>query len=248
MSGRRTDSRRGPVRLVDADWWRGQDPESLRDRPEFRRATRNMILACLAASGIVDRLGPAVADTALVVGTGHGELDSTAAFLGELGKSGVARPLLFQSSLHNATLGFLARHFGLTGPTFTVSSRYFSGEGAIELAEALVADGTVPRALVIGVDSVLATLDGVIPSIYPNGVRPRDGAGAILLARDGEGPVLERVDCDPFPIEGAGIPADFYDADAVERLARAWRESAVAELVGPKPDRSRGRIVLQRSV
>ena len=120
-------------------------------RPELRRATPNQIAAfeacesALAGCPVNDRLG-------LVVSTVHGELDVTKEFLGTLAKTGVARPILFQNSLHNAIAGFLTGTLKITGPTLTVS-----GGNPDEMARLLMEQKAVDRCLVVEVDEGRAT-------------------------------------------------------------------------------------------
>lgn len=136
---------------------------TIQNRPEFRRASKNMMLSWLAVSRVLDKY-PDIDKSKLgvVLATNYGELAITQEFLQTLCLSQMARPFLFQNSLHNATLGFLGLQFGLTGPSFTISNGVESGENAKALAETLQADCACKYVLEIMVDSVL---EGFTPSI-----------------------------------------------------------------------------------
>lgn len=110
--------------------------------PAWRKATRNMILsvrsmdmALLKAPMALERGRSSVG---LVVGTNSGEIETSADFMTTLVRTGMARPLLFQNSLHNATTGFAAIHFGLTGPAFTISDGVRTPTEALNLASMMI--------------------------------------------------------------------------------------------------------------
>lgn len=149
--------------------------ESLQSRPAFRKATRNMQLSCFAIEQAIQALPADQRDqTALILGSGLGELDITQQFLSTLATSKMARPILFQSSLHNATIGFLSIQLGMTGPSFTVSNGPQTGENCLELACSLLQNGDCLYSLVVGVDSKVPSFD----------VDLGEGAGAVLLTTE----------------------------------------------------------------
>ncbi len=88
----------------------------------YRKATMNMALTTLACEKLLTAAAEILKeDIAFVVGTHFGEVDSTLDFLSTFYQTNVARPTLFQNSLHNSTLGFSAIQIGLTGPALTIS-------------------------------------------------------------------------------------------------------------------------------
>ena len=117
---------------------------------------------------------------AVIVATSHGELESTVGFFEALEMERAARPLLFQSSLHNSTLGFLCKTFSLTGPGLTVSNSTRSGEDALSLADTLLFK-TVDYCLVVGVDGLVPRIQKAFESMYPPGTKTGEGASALLL-------------------------------------------------------------------
>lgn len=113
--------------------------------PNWRKATRNMIMAVRSMDAALMKaplaLERARAQVGLVVGTNSGEIETSADFITTLARTGMARPLLFQNSLHNATAGFAAIHFGLTGPAFTISDGDRTPGEALNLASMLLREG-----------------------------------------------------------------------------------------------------------
>lgn len=146
------------------------------NRPEFRRATFNMRL-CAAALECLFSQAPAAAHPrcGLALATCFGELEATKDFLATLTTQGVARPLLFQNSLHNATIGFLSLHFKIQGPTATLSDRIATGHHALTTALLWISAGLVETAIAIECDSAVADL--------PHEALKHGGATALLLKR-----------------------------------------------------------------
>ncbi|MEQ1875941.1 MAG: beta-ketoacyl synthase chain length factor [Bdellovibrionia bacterium] len=153
---------------------------SAETRPEFRRATRNMRLCASAAEETLKaardrtRLG-------VVLGTNLGELETTTDFLTTWASQNLARPLLFQNSLHNATIGFLTLHFGIRGPSATISNRNSSPADSLDLALTWLADGIAEDVLVLTVDSPVARM--------PHARGLSDESYALLLSRNSDGAI-----------------------------------------------------------
>jgi 3-oxoacyl-(acyl-carrier-protein) synthase len=155
--------------------------------PAFRKASRNMIAANLAIETAVSSAHLNTADlkeSAFILGSSYGELESTTEFLKNWVGSKLARPMIFQSSLHNGTLGFLALHLGLKGPSFTVSQQFFTGERSLELAFDLIRGEVVESALVAAVDIMNPELMPALIPHLPENFRWEDGASAVLLASE----------------------------------------------------------------
>lgn len=120
--------------------------------PAWRKATRNMVMAT-AAIGRALTLDKAWleahgAKVGLVLGSNSGEMETSVEFLSTMAKTGMARPVLFQNSLHNATTGFASIHFAIRGPSFSVASgSNLSGE-CLSAAEGLLREGLCDICLV----------------------------------------------------------------------------------------------------
>src|SRR5436305_401111 len=96
--------------------------------PAWRKATRNMIMAAMSMQRAIQNVEENAIfkwpegreEIGLIVGSRSGEIDVSTEFLATWHKSQMARPILFQNSLHSATTGFLAIQHRITGPTYTV--------------------------------------------------------------------------------------------------------------------------------
>lgn len=225
----------------------GQPPEASVSK-ELRRATRMMKMTHAVVQQALDPFpGLDRAALGVVLGTGHGELETTNEFLHHYRTTGSARPILFQNSLHNATLGFLSQSFGLVGPALTNSDHYFTGEKSLELAMLLLHQRQALYCLVIGIDALVPKLAEPLQMLYPAGVSLKEGCGAILMA-GAEG--VRRLNASPKATlrsisYGLGSKGEFanseayYDSDAIEKLARQIRPNGVAPFELVKPDGSR---------
>ncbi len=234
------------------------DTAHLETDPDFRKASVPMMLASLAVQRALTALPERHADEirrfGLVVGVDHGELEVTREFLSTLADRGMARPFLFQSALHNATLGFLSLRFGIVGPGFTTSTHYFAGEDALSLADSLIRGGACDACLAVGVEATSAAMAAAVVAVQPNVEPPGSGAGALLLGseafaqRTGLVPMAElaslaaeRVGKD---IKEYRSFAGFYGADAIEKIARTFSPGDSEVLRLEKPDGSRSLIEL----
>jgi 3-hydroxy-3-methylglutaryl CoA synthase len=170
----------------------------------------------------------------LVLGSSLGEIEVTKDFLMTFAASGVARPFLFQNSLHNATIGFLCLQFGITGPTATVSTRYYTGEDSLELAMTWIDNGLAEQVLVAAVDTYPKELLDVARALLPKGCVPGQGAAAVLLGKDGGGKKIVKIE------RGIGAPEElkgpFYESDFLENFVTGYQSKPAIKSV--KPDRT----------
>ena len=231
----------------------GKDWASLTARPAFRKATRCMMFSYIAAE---EALGDRhiLQDLSVVLGTSYGELEVTKEFLLTLADLGHARPMLFQNSLHNATLGFLGVQLGVTGPSVTVSKRYFTAESCLESAAILLQSGASQFCLALTAEAqVPALLEGFVPN-YPKDVVLSEGAAALLLATEtgvkkiGAQP-LAWIEGIEFNLAGDTLPnGKYHDSDGLENLIQAIQtpDEQGGALVLVKPDRTSSRIRWRR--
>ena len=153
--------------------------------PAFRKASKKMMLAfsaldqALKASGLKD-----FSTCGLVVNSGFGEIEATGGFLKAFEETQVARPVLFQNSLHNSTTGFLAIHFGIRGPVFTVNHRTEGGVEAVEIASTLLEEGLCEHCFVVSVETVPPEF-----AVKDLGI---EGAAALVLSRNSDSDEIER--------------------------------------------------------
>jgi hypothetical protein len=125
-------------------------------RPGFRKATTNMALAIAAIEKAITQIKSIFEDNrsdfGLVLVSNSGELETTIDFLKTLDNLKIARPFLFQNSVHNATAGFLSIHLELNSPAVSISSGTFSEEQAIETANLLINGGQCKFCFVLSID------------------------------------------------------------------------------------------------
>lgn len=176
----------------------GPELEGFALPPAWRKATRNMIMATSsierALSQLPDFMESARHQTGLVLASNSGELETSSEFLTTLSRTRVARPVLFQNSLHNATTGFASIHFRLTGPTFTLSSGRQNPREALLLARSLLEENLCQACLVTLVEAHKLLANFI-------GCRVSEGAATVLLAREDFARALGITDAGEFILE-----------------------------------------------
>jgi len=138
-------------------------------------------LACAAVDGL-HKTTPWSPDTALVVSTAYGAIDSTWRFASSIAAFGDAgaSPTPFTASVHNSCSGSLCELLQLHGPCTTLSQGGHATIAALRWADLQLTAQRAPEVLIVIVDhfnvwsrSVISTLSG---SPWPLG----DGAVALL--------------------------------------------------------------------
>jgi len=209
--------------------------------PRLRRAS---VISRFAAAAGLDalrdagvKLGSQNAErTALIFAISNGGVIYTKRFYGDVVEAGAqkASPLLFPETVFNAPASHLAAILGITGATYTLVGDGAVGLAAIKMAEDLMANDAVDHCLVVGTEEVDWLLCDAYrrwrllrsaPPIEPFSEQQRgmilsEGAGAILLAREG-----------PFTIESAHRGGYFTKrAEAKEVLKRIVSELSQTEI------------------
>jgi 3-oxoacyl-(acyl-carrier-protein) synthase len=141
------------------------------------------------------------ARTALILAISNGGVIYTRRFYHEIVKSGAsaASPLLFAETVFNAPASHLAAILGLTGASYTLVGDGAVGILALKMAEDLMANPELDRCLVVGTEEA----DWLLCDAYrqwrllrpappiepfarsPKGMILSEGAGAVVLAREG---------------------------------------------------------------
>jgi 3-oxoacyl-(acyl-carrier-protein) synthase len=209
--------------------------------PRLRRAS---VISRFAAAAGLDALGDAgvklgsqdAERTALIFAISNGGVIYTKRFYGDVVEAGAqkASPLLFPETVFNAPASHLAAILGITGATYTLVGDGAVGLAAIKMAEDLMANEALDHCLVVGTEEVdwllcdayrrwrlLRSAPPVEPfSRQKRGMILSEGAGAILLARDG-----------PFTIECAH-PGGYFPkrAEAEETLKKIVSELTPTEI------------------
>ena len=198
--------------------------------PRLRRASAISRFAAVAgldalrAAGV--KLGSQNAErTALIFAISNGGVIYTKRFYGDVVEAGAqkASPLLFPETVFNAPASHLAAILGITGTTYTLVGDGAVGLAAIKMAEDLMANEALDHCLVVGTEEVDWLLCDaywrwrLLRSAAPiepfrkqkRGMILSEGAGAVLLARDG-----------PFTIECAHPGGYFTKRTQAEELLR----------------------------
>jgi 3-oxoacyl-(acyl-carrier-protein) synthase len=157
-------------------------------------------LEALANAGL--KLDPEIAlRTALIFAVSNGGVVYTKRFYHEIVESGAqaASPLLFPETVFNAPASHLAAILGITGATYTLVGDGAVGALALKMADDLMTGDTLDCCLVVGAEEADWLLCDAYrkwrllrsaPPIEPFQQPPRgtilsEGAGAILLSREG---------------------------------------------------------------
>jgi len=228
--------------------------------PSFRKATLPMMMSwrALEKALLSTKIGTLPADEqkkvrkdwGIVFGTSHGELEVTKDFLVTLATKGLARPTLFQNSLHHSTLGFLSLNLGICGPGITVSNHFFSGEDAILTAIDLIQGGQCDVAVTLAVDTLVPGLEAALGQYYPGGKIDTEGAGCLILANKkglkgfSAAPLaafdqltINYVETNHKNQAGSIEVRSDFDADGIEKIARYLQEAKeLKPLSLTKPD------------
>jgi hypothetical protein len=167
-----------PGHPSEGDAWPAWVPAGSRRR--FDPLTR---LACAAVDRLLQQGGDLPPDTAVLVATSYGAVESTFRFAHSIAAYGDAggSPTPFTTSVHNSCAAAIGELLRLRGPTTTVSQGATGPLAALRFAARLVETGRAPAALVLAGERhnewsrrVVATLSG---SPWPIG----DGMVACLV-------------------------------------------------------------------
>jgi 3-oxoacyl-(acyl-carrier-protein) synthase len=166
----------GVVTLNDLETTRRADIA----RPSFRKATLNMMLTTLAAEQALTVVQSELASgdpsrQMALLGSIYGEIKATKDFLHSLYIDDLARPFIFQNSLHNATLGFLTTQLKWHGPGLTMSNDVGTAQDLISTARMQISSGLMDFCLVVMTDCYF---DELRAAPYRMG---KEGAEAVLL-------------------------------------------------------------------
>jgi Beta-ketoacyl synthase, N-terminal domain len=200
-------------------------------------------LACAAVDRLLQQGGELPPDTAVLVATSYGAVESTFKFAQSISAYGDAggSPTPFTTSVHNSCAAAIGELLRLRGPTTTISQGATGTHAALRFAHRLVETGRAPASLVLAGERhnewsrrVVAQLSG---ARWPIG----DGmVGCVVEAGDGPGRVLSWdravtgrcLTGGPLTVEEAQV----IGADAVvaaDRLGAWWPGCGLAGLDWP---------------
>jgi len=209
--------------------------------PRLRRASALSRFAAAAALDALHAAGVKIDSQnaekiALIFAISNGGVIYTKRFYRDIVNEGAqsASPLLFPETVFNAPASHLSAILGITGATYTLLGDGAVGVAAIKMAEDLMANEAIDHCLIVGTEELDWLLCDAYrrwrllraaPPIEPFSKQKRgmilsEGAGAILLAREGG-----------FAIEFAH-PVGYFTkrAEAVEILKRILRDLSLKEI------------------
>jgi 3-oxoacyl-(acyl-carrier-protein) synthase len=184
-------------------------PESVTASFAHPRLRRASVISRFAAAAGLDALRAAGLEpgshnterTALIFAISNGGVIYTKRFYSNIVESGAqsASPLLFPETVFNAPASHLAAILGITGATYTLVGDGAVGLTAVKMAEDLMANEALDYCLVVGTEEIdwllcdayrrwrlLRSSSPIEPfSERQRGMILSEGAGAILLAREG---------------------------------------------------------------
>jgi 3-oxoacyl-(acyl-carrier-protein) synthase len=213
-------------------------PASLKDLPASPRLRRASAISRFGAAAGLDALAEAKSKVgeidpqrmALVLAVSNGGVIYTKRFYQDIVQSGAqsASPLLFPETVFNAPASHLAAILGIEGASYTVVGDGAVGVLAIKMAHDLLESDALDCCLVVGAEEA----DWILCNAYdkwrlikknapielfrepPRGTILSEGAGAILLSRDG-GTKIDKIDA------GGNF---FRRSESTEILASILRE------------------------
>lgn len=194
----------------------------LMDLGENRKRSKNMVLA----SEIVKELfvlankKMEVREIDLLFCSGEGEIQQTYDFFANL-NLGRARPILFQNSLHNSTLGALSLEVPHIASGITISSGDVSFESAIDTA--LSSPSELP-VLILGVDAYNDEIGVIRQKNYGSKVELTSGGCAALFIPESHplfnqisGPIIQDIKFETTTEEASF--KNYYPANGMEIIA-----------------------------
>jgi len=219
--------------------------ENLKNLPPHPRLRRASAISRFAAAAGLDALENAksaignidVERMALIFAISNGGVVYTKRFYRDIVHSGAqaASPLLFPETVFNAPASHLAAILGITGASYTLVGDGAVGMLALKMAENLMTNEMIDYCLIVGAEEA----DWLLCDAYrrwrllksqppiepfrepPSGLILSEGAGAIVLAR--EGPVaIDRID------DGANFWRRAQAADSIAKV--------LANLAAPRPN------------
>jgi 3-oxoacyl-[acyl-carrier-protein] synthase II len=198
-------------------------PDRLPKSPRLRRASPVSKFALAAALEALEQAGfPGGAGAGrlgLVVGMFNGCVQFSGRFYQEvLDTPELASPLLFPETVYNAPASHIAAQLGADGPVSTLLGDASVILDAVELAGLWLAQGLVDRCLVLAAEEC-DWLGAEAVRYHHRNLLAGEGAAALLLSVEGEGPRLAQVIEQPVrgPVERA---------QALAVMAKSWRGSA----------------------
>lgn len=188
------------LKLVAYSKKNSEDIALEKDDQKNRKKSQNMILALQAVEDIFKQMKDVqgFSDSLIdfIFCSGEGELEQTFEFYKYLAQ-GLSRPILFQNSLHNSTLGSLSLEIANISSGITLSNGDISFESAIDVALSFQSENPI---LILGVDFYNEEMKNLRSESFNNQIEFTSGACAGLffpksnhLFSSSKGPVIRDI-------------------------------------------------------
>lgn len=215
------------------------DDHAALDYPEFKCADRYVKLAAIAASEAIQNASilPVLPEInfGIVIGTCSGPMQTIEnQFKAELAGDSLSEQDFFNRQYYSASVA-IARHFGIRGPVFTVTTACSAFVAAVTAAADLIRLGLLDGALVGGADSFSTTTlagfaglkathdDYCAPFSVPPGLNLGEGSGFVVL----ESEKCANARTAPFigEILGYGLSNDAFHSSAPDPAGKGAAQS-----------------------
>jgi hypothetical protein len=205
-----------------------------------RKKSQNMLLASRTVEDILNQMqnvtGFAETELDLIFCSGEGEIEQTFEFYKNLAQNR-ARPILFQNSLHNSTLGSLSLEVPKIASGITVSNGDLSFETAIDVA--LSSQSTNP-VLILGVDAYNKEINLLRTEFYQDNVEfIAGGCGGLFVPDDHplfhalQGPIIKDIKFET--TEKAQKFSNYYPSNGLEAIFEQLKQTtSTFSLLRPK--------------
>lgn len=144
-----------------------------------RKKSSNMILSEKIINSFLEEF--TINEYDLIICTGEGELEQTYSFFSSLASKDHARPIFFQNSLHNSTLGSVSLQVPNIHLGISASNGFISFETGLEMA---ISSDSLKPVIILGVDAYPKDLIELKEKNYDGTVKLKTGACGALFLRD----------------------------------------------------------------
>jgi hypothetical protein len=224
------------IKLLASTQLRTQDISSLLELDINRKKSINMVFAGQLVKDLLKKIPPHfnLSSVNLILCSGEGELQQTFEYFRNLAQER-ARPILFQNSLHNSTLGSLSLEVPNIASGITVSNGDVSFESGIDIA--LSSPSSLPF-LIVGVDAYNEELKKIRSTDYGNKVELASGGCAALFIPSShkqflelKGPVIRDISFSH--AESTRTHNEYYPAGGMEYILDHLSKGAQPEYERP---------------
>ena len=223
------------LKLIAFSKKRLQDIEST--SMDDRKKSHNMVFAITAVQEICETHKD-ITEFDMIFCTGEGEIGQTFEFYKNMANGERARPLVFQNSLHNSTLGALSLAISKASSGITVSNGDLSCEMSLDMA--LTSKSSRPL-LIIGTDVYNDKILEIRENYYKGKVDLVSGACAALflpetspLFKTHSGPVLADINITKLKESHSEHFSSYYPANGLEAICEKLQTSLSFTINRPK--------------